>query len=658
MLPSRHLLHCALALLFLLAAASTVRAEESRHLPSSTSGLSEVLVTARRREERLLEVPDSVTALGPATIEASHVTSIKDLSLRVPNVSIVESQQPEVSQLNVRGICQPHNGEAPVAMVIDGVQLSHPYQITQALFDIERIEVLKGPQGAMYGRNAIGGAINITTRQPANDLQGMVEAGVGSDSDYTAGGTLSGPLVPDKLLFRVAADYRHFDGDVASPNTPTRRGANGIDEKDVRARLVAHPSERTSFDVRLSHIDTESGGAWYSPVPAGGSPDTPRPFLGNVAGTALRTLTDASMKADVQFERVQLTAVSAFAEVTAGLVGDVDFLPLDGSSGDQRLNASTWSQEVRLASNGMTRFNWLAGLYYLNTHQRLDTQIFLHTDFLPLFGLPPSLSPFPVSATRTTDNNDAYAAFGQLSYRWPTNVELTLALRYDEDRRHQLDRSSPVTAVYERTFESVQPKVSVSWPIAPNRMLYATAGRGFRSGGFNPQARITRIYEAETNYSYEVGFKGSLLDGRMSITGAAFFTHIDDRQVYTLDVINSAQTISNPVPSARVHGVELDVAAQPMDGFELGAALGMTQSRIQRYDSTVFAGLPVAGDFTGNRLLMAEHAAWTFTAYLENALDEQYVLEFLPQQWSGVSAGDIAAAGRGRHWGFQARYRF
>ena len=315
------------------------------------------------------------------------------------------------------------------------------------------------------------------------------------------------------------------------------------------------------------------------------------------------------------FERVQLTAVSAFAEVTAGLVGDVDFLPLDGSSGDQRLNASTWSQEVRLASTGMTRFNWLAGLYYLNTHQRLDTQIFLRTDFLPLFGLPPSLSPFPVSATRTTDNNDAYAAFGQLSYRWPTNVELTLALRYDEDRRHQLDRSSPVTAVYERTFESVQPKVSLSWLIAPNRMLYATAGKGFRSGGFNPQARITRIYEAETNYSYEVGFKGSLLDGRMSLTGAAFFTHIDDRQVYTLDVINSAQTISNPVPRARVHGVELDVAAQPMDAFELGAALGMTQSRIQRYDSTVFAGLPVAGDFTGNEL--PQIPEYSYSAYAQ-----------------------------------------
>jgi iron complex outermembrane receptor protein len=200
----------------------------------------------------------------------------------------------------------------------------------------------------------------------------------------------------------------------------------------------------------------------------------------------------------------------------------------------------------------------------------------------------------------------------------------------------------------------------------------------------------------------------------VSVTGAAFFTHIDDRQVYTLDIINSAQTISNPVPRARIHGVELDVAAQPLDALELGASFGVTKSRVQRYDAGVFAGLPVAGDFTGNRLpqtpeysysayaqyrlplsrgfsltpraevqgcggdfyweldnvnrrkpqtfvnlrLTAQHSAWTLAAFLENALDEQHVLEYLPQQWSGIAAGDVAAAGRGRHWGVEARYRF
>lgn len=701
-----------------LGAASLCRAGDS---PSSSSPsspaatpLGEVLVTARRREERLFDVPDSITVLGPATLDNARITSARDLALRVPNVSLVEAQQPGVSQLNVRGVCQAHNGEPPVAMVIDGVQLTHPYQITQALFDIERIEFLKGPQGAVYGRNAIGGAINITTRQPTNRLQALVQAGVGSDSDYTAAAVLSGPIVPDKLLFRLATDFRDFDGDVASPNTPGRARANALKERDARATLIARPSQDTSFDMRFARAETDSGGAWYAPVPPGGSGDVPRAYLGDVPARARRTLTDASVKADVRFERMQLTAVSAYSDVAAGLDGDVDFLPLDGSTGDQAMRSETWSQELRLTSRGDERLNWLAGVYYLNKHQRLDTQIFLRTDFLPLFGLPPSLSPLLAAATRSSDNDEAYAAFGQMSYRWPSNIELTLALRYDEDHRHQLDRSAPVAAVYEHTFDAVQPKVSLSWMPRPERMLYATIGKGFRSGGFNPQARITRIYKAESSYNSELGFKGSMLENRLSVTGAAFFTRIRDRQVYTLDVINSAQTISNPVPLARVHGLELDVTTRPLDGLDVGVAFGLTKSRIERYDATVFAGLPVAGDFTGNELpqtpelsysaytqyrvplargfvltpraevqgcggdffweidnarrrasqtfvnlrLTAEHSAWTFAAYLENALNEHYVLEFLPQQWSGVAAGDIAAAGRGRHWGLEARYRY
>ncbi|HEV7714418.1 MAG TPA: TonB-dependent receptor plug domain-containing protein, partial [Steroidobacteraceae bacterium] len=208
-------------MLAMVGATSAAPADESRQ-PSATAAtpLSEVLVTARRREERLLDVPDSLTVLDRTTFDNAHVTSVKDLALRVPNVSMVESQQPGVSQMNVRGVCQAHNGEPPVAVVIDGVQLTHAYQITQSLFDVERIEVLKGPQGAVYGRNAIGGAINITTRPPTNELQGLVTAGLGSNAEYTGAGSLSGPLVPDKLLFRLAADYRDFAGDVASPNTP------------------------------------------------------------------------------------------------------------------------------------------------------------------------------------------------------------------------------------------------------------------------------------------------------------------------------------------------------------------------------------------------------------------------------------------------------
>jgi iron complex outermembrane receptor protein len=676
--------------------------------------LEEVLITARRREERLLDVPDSVTALTSPAIQSAHLTNVKDVALRVPNFSIVEGQQPGAELLNVRGVCQARNGDPPVAVVVDGVQVSNAVQISQALFDVERIEVLKGPQGAVYGRNAIGGAINITTRAPANELRGDVRGGVGSDSDYTAGATLSAPLIDDKVSFRLAGDLRSFDGDIRSLNTPGRSTANEQDERNVRLRVLATPSDRLSVDTRVARLDTKTGASWYAPIPPGGSPDEPRDYQGNFPGFAQRTLTDASVKADVRFARAVLTSVAAFSKIATYLGSEADFTAADGSFGDQRLSADNWSQELRLTSTDAGAFRWLAGVYYLKTHQRLDTQIFLGSDFLPLFGLPSSLSPLLIAATRTTDDNAAYAAFGQASYRWPTNIELAVALRYDEDHRHQLDRSAPAGAIYEHTFDSLQPKVSLSYFFDPHRMVYVTAGKGFRSGGFNPQDRITRIYEAETNRSYEIGWKSSLLDGRANLMAAAFYTRIRDRQVYTLDIINSAQTLSNPIPRARVHGFEMDVTALLLPGLETGASLGLTRSRIQSYDTSVFAGLPVAGDFTGNRLpqtpeysfaaytqyrmpmrngvsltprlewqgrggnfyweidnanqrapldfvnlrLTAQRAAWSITAFLENALDEQYVLELLPQRWSGVASGDIAKAGRGRHWGLQASYSY
>jgi iron complex outermembrane recepter protein len=318
------------------------------------------------------------------------------------------------------------------------------------------------------------------------------------------------------------------------------------------------------------------------------------------------------------------------------------------------------------------------------------------------------------ASASSVDSNDAYAGFGQLSYRWPAGLELTMALRYDRDERRQVDRALPAPRTYQAAFDAWQPKVSLSWAATPTSMFYVTAGKGFRSGGFNPQERITRVYRAETNFSEEIGAKLSMLENRVNLTAAFFHTQIDDRQVYTLDVLTSAQTLSNPIPSARVSGVEVDVTARPVPPLEISAAVGATRSRIERYDPSVFAGLPVAGDFTGNRLpqtpelswalrsqyrmtlsrglsltpriewtgqagdyfweidnrnrraalslvnvrLIVEQGSWSVTAYLENATNERYVLEYLPAPWSGIPAGDIAAAARGRHSGIEASWRF
>lgn len=676
--------------------------------------VDQIVVTARKREERVQDVPDSISVFTAAALEATRVDNVKDVAVRVPNVSIVEAQQPGVALITIRGVGQARNGEPPIAVVVDGVQLSNAYQITQDLFDIERIEVLKGPQGAVYGRNAIGGAINITTRQATNDFEGFVQGSYGTGQDWRLSGAISGPIVPDKLLFRLAGSLRDFNGDIESVNAPRSKEANWAEDTNIRGSLLFTPSDVVSVDLRYARLETDAGAAWYAAVPPGGDIDEPRPYIGDYPSYAERILNDASAKVDVDLGAAMLTSVTAYSKVSSFIDEELDLSPLDGIIAQQTLKTRNFSQELRLASTGNTAFKWLAGVYYLKTKQKLDTEIFLGADFLPLFGLPPELAPFLLSQSRSTDRNKAYAAFGQVSYRFDAGLELTGALRYDIDDRNQTDRAAPGLPEYDRKFKSFQPKVSATYFFADDRMVYATIAKGFRSGGFNPLDIITRSYDKEENWNYEVGLKTSAFDRKLTLTSAAFYTRITDRQVYTLDIVNSAQTLTNPIPKSEVYGFEAEVIARPAPGFDLAASIGYTDSKIISYDTSVFAGLPSAGDYTGNKLpqmakfsyaasaqyefdlsddmsitprvelngssgayyweidntdkrggvslvnarLTLRKGGLSLAGYVENLFDEDYIVEFVPVEWSGAGAGDLSGAAPGRRWGVQAKMRF
>jgi iron complex outermembrane receptor protein len=691
----------------------TVHAADATSPAAGAEEDTTIYVTARKRLERLQDIPDSITAFGADTIRNADIQDVKDVAVRVPNLSIVEAQQPGVALINIRGVGQARNSEPPVAVVIDGVQLSNSYQITQDLFDVERIEVLKGPQGAVYGRNAIGGAINITTKQPTNEFQASLQASYGTANDLRLNASISGPIIADKLLFRVAGSFRDFDGDIPNINAPRKKDANWQEDRNFRATVIAKPTENLSIDLRYARLQTHSGAAWYAPVPAGTSIDKPLPYIGDVPGRARRVLNDASAKIDLDLDFATITSVTSLSRLSSFIFEDLDYLPLDGLSATQELHTKNFSQELRMASQGSGPLKWLGGVYYLRTRQTLTSTIFAGADVLPGFGLPASLAPFPLSSPFVQDKNQAYAAFGQASYRFESGLELTGALRYDVDKRHQIDVATVGNPEFRRTFKSLQPKASASWFFNSDNMVYATVAKGFRSGGFNPQDRISRNYGKEENWNFETGFKTSLLDRRMTLTGAAFYTRIKDRQVYILDVINSGQTLVNPIPKSRVFGAEAELSFRPVRNLDLSASVGLTDSKVISYDTSVFAGLPAAGDFTGNKLPQVaplSYAAsaqyrielgddiaitprlefngsggdyyWeldnldrrgstnlvnarvtlsrnnlSITGFVENLFKEGYVLEFIPKEWSG-GANDFSAAAPGRRWGIQARLTF
>ncbi|MBY8826347.1 TonB-dependent receptor [Sphingomonas colocasiae] len=668
---------------------------------------NEIIVTARKQSENIRDIPDTIQAFSAASLEQAGVESVSDLTQMVSGFRIVEAQQPGVVVINIRGIGQVRNGESPVAVVVDGVQQNSPNQITQDLFDIERIEVLKGPQGALYGRNAIGGAINIVTRAPSDSFSGSAELGYAEGDEFRAKASVSAPL-GEKAGFRLAGSYLNRDGQIT--NATLNEKVDFDESWAVRGALLLEPVEAVKIDLRGSYYDQEAGASWYRSGPA----NSPRePVVGNLLGKAKRKLGDLSAKLDVDLGSVALTSVTAWSSVKSDLFEELDWEPLDLVAATQTLNVKAWSEELRLSSNtGGSALRWMAGLYYLHTERTLDTAIYLGTD---LTGLPAHILGSRLIAQ---DDNDAYAAFGQVNYKLTDALELTAALRYDIDRRRQQDLSPPVAAVppgFKATYKSLQPKFSLAYSFPGGTLAYATMAKGFRSGGFNSNDVVTREFKKEELWNYELGFKTMLADRAIYLNGAIFYTDITDRQVFGLDLSTApAQFIANPIPKSSVWGAELELTARPAKGLELSMGGSLLDTKINSYDTSVFAGTAANGDFKGNKLnqvprytlnaaaqytaeigsgklisridvsgwggdyyweidnadkqdpvwLVNARLTWAIgdvelTAFARNLFDRRYDLEFVPVNFAGTITGqDLGAAAPPRQIGASVKVKF
>ncbi len=403
--------------------------------------LEEVVVSARRREENLQDVPDTVVAFTAETIERANIEMVRDITAAIPNVSIEESLSPNSTFIGVRGIVSTRNGEPAVAMVVDGVQIGSAAEVSQAFSDVEQIELLKGPQGALYGRNAIGGALLVTTKKPSQESAANFTAGIGGNGWVEASGSVSGPI-SDNLFFRVSGNFKDFDGTIENEylaglldnNVVIPGFQNDLDSdetyvdfennKDWRARLLWEASENTEVDFRYSHNELEAGSFWYRPLFRLETPGVLYDFpIGNDVNTAaIRELDNFTVKIDHQASFATITSITSYTstEERYGVafegrgsfqIGDVDFINdqfvaefgttrfpnasqadidlLNAQFGqdvgsDQFYDIENWSQEIRFTSPDEGRFRWVAGAYALWT-DRKDT---IRADYYNNQGLP------------------------------------------------------------------------------------------------------------------------------------------------------------------------------------------------------------------------------------------------------------------------------
>lgn len=606
-------------------------------------GLETITVTARRKEESLQDVPDSIQAYSAEVLEAAGVRDVSGFVALTPNITLRESFRQGQTYLTVRGITTGQQGWAPVTYVVDGVPAGSTDSInTGALVGIERIEVLKGPQGALYGAGAIAGAINIVTQKPGDELTGEVVAGYGRQEEQKLIGSVSMPLA-DATGLRLDAYYHESDGLQRDQND---RGVNGDETFDARARFVTELGPVT-VDLRAHFVDVDAGAVFQELLPhtdAGLAmidefDSSPGIIRGDIRGEESRSLEEGSAKLDFDVGFGTLTSITAYSDLRQDLFGStswndppaVSFCGPVGGAGQPPdcTQASTddfrtFSQDLRLTSKDGGSVQWLIGASMLN--RRSVNGLTVGAGVLAANG---AIVTGPTPFLQRADlNKDRFAGvYGQVIVDVTDALELTGALRYDRNKmsttQYTNDDLMTVVPVLSPTGELIgtqrskddawQPKVQLSYRWTPSFMTYATVGKGFRTGFYNTGNRT----QAETTWNYEAGFKSELFDDRAVLNVSLF--HIDySNQQFTFIVPNPPPLrATTNIPKTKINGLEADLSLHVSDAVSAGVSVGFTDSEVQ--DAAKTHG-PFTPELSSNVYLQLEQplsADWTLAGRVD-----------------------------------------
>lgn len=633
-----------MALSTMLAASAFALPDAAQAQDTPAAEEQDIVVTALRRDQALQDVPAAITAFDAQAIENAGIERPADFINLTANVNLVETQNAGNAFIIIRGITQARNSEASVAVVVDGVQQVNPAQFNQELFDVSQIEVLKGPQGGLYGRNAIGGAIIITTKAPTDAFEGSVKVGIDNGFGYYARAGISGPL-SDAVKFRLSGSWRDTDGYI--PNTFLNEDADPVKDFAIRGNLLFDASDSLSIDLRTSYAKLETQALYFNIV--NDVNDVSLPVRVNNRGINNREIVNVAAKIAYEGEEFIATSVTSYDTVSEILTGDAfDFRPVNESflfrpanspfgfglgfgidiAQSQFLDVKAFSQELRFESPKNNQLFWMVGGYLI------DTKRFISTGNLVDFGQgvfpvyrTPSTNPLSPQQTFLSDsqNNFAWALFANLGYDLSDQFRVDGSLRYDRDRRVNTTLTPagflpnvpgfPQGATGQKrraVFDDLQPKITLTYKASDDVTLYGGYSRGFRSGGFNQTGvgavaggngivGVGDIFNDETASTFEAGIKTRLLDRKLTLNAAAYSTNSKNSYFFVFLAANSTQNLGN-IPKTKIQGFELEANLRPTRDLQLNAAIGYTFSEIKEFPDPAAIGneAPLISRYTYN----------------------------------------------------------
>lgn len=571
---------------------SQVSAEEIEQKADDT--IEKISIVARGRVESIQSVPDSVTAFTSDMIENSRITNFRDVANMTPNLTQLDNFRPGLARITIRGLITPQVGDPPIAFVVDGVTAPDLEFINQDLVDIERIEVMRGAQGALYGRGAIGGAVIVTTKKPIEDFEGSIKASIESGNTYNLNGVLSGSLnEADTAYFRVGGYIKDTDGLI--DNTFTGDKADPFEESSLFGQLEFELTDYTTLNLRGRFTSSKAGFAYYQAVTEETIEDFSIKTSQNIINEDERDVYELSAKLSQDYELGTFEFVTAYSQsenehfYDGDYSADPTFIDEDdffrapfGTEGLYDVESLT--VESRFISNSDQDFRWSVAAFYQERDR--DTAVLFYDDLTDAEILRRNdfADESPYLSIIDNNSSQAWAVAGQFNYDITQQLELTGALRYDFDDRESFDPTNKEATYAKKDFSQLQPKVTVAYQVEENVLVYTGYSKGFRSGGFNePADGISRVFEKEISDSYEVGFKTTLFKDTVMLNGAIFLIDQDDAQFTQFNV--DTFTLENlSIDEVKTTGIELEMAIAATENLDIRLSAGIVDSEIEAFD--------------------------------------------------------------------------
>jgi len=620
--------------------------------------VDEVVVTAQKRAENLQDVPVSVTALSGQSLTERGVTNVIGLNNLAPGLRVSSADAAANPKIFIRGVGLSDfnpNSSSGVGIYVDGVYVSSPLAQMAGFFDIGQIEILRGPQGTLYGRNTNGGAVNVTTKRPTQALTAEASAEYATYDAVNLTGAVGGGVIPGVLAVRAAGQFVDDGGHTYNRVTghdvndtrywALRLSALYTPTEDIEALFqvnrfanrgdATQPQHRALFPLTAAATGPDGfcAPAAYGTAQCGdlfGYVDTDgddRALDANLEGKDKIDLFGASANVTWDLGKVSLVSVTAYSWAHRNAFENTDVNPAQMLEINYLARQRQFTQELRLQSSDPgARLKWVLGAYYMDeTVKDASTQDVLR-DLRPLFpdgfSLENSVAAFSYPYTQKTRS---YAAFGQADYQVTDRLTATVGLRYSADDKSFDYRSQAegglfvlLTSNQDKTFSAWSGRLGLRYALTDDVSAYATYNRGFKSGGFfgglatRPEELIP--YDNEQLDAYEVGLKSELFDRRLRLNLSAFYYDYQDQQVFALALRNGLTVlVLDNAANSKVYGAEVEATARLSRGLSINAGLSLLDAAYGSYSSE-------GSDFSGNRLPQSPELTFNVAASYSHPL--------------------------------------